>query len=214
MIKKLYDGCFYHVFNKSIANFGIFKNSNNALRFIEILDYYNNINLKKRYSLVKKRKKYKYENILYVKEDSVCKFLAYCIMPDHYHLLIKILSTSIPIFKYISDVENSFTRFFNIKYKRKGPLWQSRFKYVRIRNNEELLHVNRYIHINPTTSYLVDNPVEWKHSSYRDYLKNDQILGKIITEISITDKKLFNKFTVDQIDYQRKLKIIKKRILE
>lgn len=214
MIKKLYDGCFYHVFNKSIANFGIFKNSNNALRFIEILDYYNNINLKKRYSLVKKRKKYKYENILYVKEDSVCKFLAYCIMPDHYHLLIKILSTSIPIFKYISDVENSFTRFFNIKYKRKGPLWQSRFKYVRIRNNEELLHVNRYIHINPTTSYLVDNPIEWKHSSYRDYLKNDQILGKIITEISITDKKLFNKFTVDQIDYQRKLKIIKKRILE
>ncbi|MDO9027805.1 MAG: hypothetical protein Q7U68_02965, partial [Candidatus Roizmanbacteria bacterium] len=46
MKNKFYDNCFYHVFNKSIANFGIFSKPESGLRFINSLDYYNDLKTK------------------------------------------------------------------------------------------------------------------------------------------------------------------------
>ncbi len=168
----------FHVFNKSIANYGIFKDPKNSQRFIEVLDYYNNTNIKKKFSLAKTNKEYLYQNLLLFKKDSLLKFLSFCIMPDHYHLLIKILIDNC-LSKYINDVENSFTRYFNTKFNRKGPLWQSRFQAVRIKNNEQLLHVSRYIHLNPTTANLIDKPENWDFSSYKDIITNPKFLGEI-----------------------------------
>ena len=134
-------------------------------------------------------------------------------MPDHYHLLVKILKERI-FSKYINDVENSFTRFFNIKFERKGPLWQTDFRAVRIKSNEQLLHVSRYVHINPTTSFLVKKPEDWKLSSYRDFINDDKVLSEYINEISIRSGKEYKKFIDDQIDYQRKLKQIRRLTLD
>jgi putative transposase len=92
-------------------------------------------------------------------------------MPDHYHLLLKILKNKY-LSKYISDVENSFTRYFNIRFKRKGPLWQTSFKAVRIKNDQQLLHVSRYIHLNPITANLVNRSEDWKFSSYQDFIND------------------------------------------
>lgn len=206
-------GGIFHVFNKSIANYGIFKDIKNADRFIKALDYYNNITNIKSFSRAIKDKEYTYKNLMYPKEKSLIKFLGYCIMPDHYHLLIKILKENI-FSKYINDIENSFTRYFNIKFNRKGPLWQSDFKAVRIKNNEQLLHVSRYIHLNPTTDYLVDKPEDWRFSSYKDFIFDKIILKNIINEVSISSTFEYQKFSENQIDYQRKLKFIKKLILE
>jgi len=134
-------------------------------------------------------------------------------MPDHYHLLIKILRYNC-LSKYISDIENSFTRYFNLKFSRKGPLWQSTFKAVRIKTNYQLLHTSRYIHLNPTTSNLVIKPEDWQFSSYHKFIKNEKVLQNVVTEISIDKPLLYKKFVEDQIDYQRKLRLIKKMILE
>ena len=98
-------------------------------------------------------------------------------MPDHYHLLLKIIKGDFS--KYLGTVENSYSRFFNLKYNRKGPLWQGSFKAVRIKNNEQLLHVSRYIHINPTTSNLIAKPENWRYSSYKDFIENNEILENI-----------------------------------
>jgi len=116
--------------------------------------------------------------------------------------------------KYISDVENSFSRYFNIKFKRKGPIWQSRFRSVEVKTDEQLLHVSRYIHLNPTTDYLVDKPEDWKFSSYKEYINNDTVLKEQMKEITINNPSLYKKFCEDQIDYQRNLKRIKKLMLE
>jgi putative transposase len=204
----------FHVFNKSIANFGIFKDLDNCQRFIDTLDYYNNIFSKKSLSdYLRINKNFFCSSLLYQKENSHVKFIAYCIMPDHYHLLIKTnQENTFP--KYIADVENSFTRFFNIKFKRKGPLWQSAFKAVRIKNNEQLLHVSRYIHLNPTTNALVDDPKDWRYSSYNEYINNERILKNYANEISINTPVTYKKFVEDRKDYQRKLKMIKKLIFE
>ncbi len=202
----------YHICNKSIANFGILKDPNNANRLIQTLGYYNTINRQQRFSEALKRKKYTPSNLIVPRKDAMIKFLCYCVMPDHYHILIKVLYDDV-FSKFINDVENSFTRYFNIKFKRKGPLWQSRFRAVRIKTNEQLLHVTRYIHLNPTTSELVENPEDWKFSSYRDYIDNNSILD-YLDEISIRSPLRYKRFVEDRKNYQQQLRRIKNLLLE
>jgi len=214
MVDISQENTFYHVFNKSIANYGIFKNPRNCHRILNILSYYNNQISQLSYSkFIKKNKAFTFPNILIFQPNNLTKILSYCIMPDHYHLLIKIsLDQSLP--KFISIVENSFTRYFNVKNNRKGPLWQSRFKSVRIKNQEQLLHVSRYIHLNPVTSFYVDKPEDWEFSSYKYFLKDKFILDEIITEFGNQNIKNYQKFVDDQIDYQRNLKKIKKTLVD
>jgi putative transposase len=210
--KDFKEGLFFHVFNKSIANYEIFNNHENSQRFIEVLDYYNNPKIENKYSIVKKKGLYKYHNLL-LNNKSISKIISYCIMPDHYHLLVKIVMEN-TFSKFISDVENSYTRYFNIKYNRKGPLWQTRFKAIRIKSNEQLLHVSRYIHLNPTTSNLINNPEDWIFSSYKDFITNPHILKIIATEISISNSFYYKKFVENNKKYQRSLKKIKKLLFD
>ncbi len=213
MKQKFKYGEMYHVCNKSIANYSIFQSSWNAQRFIETVDYYNHDSVWTSFSVALKQKnKYQYENILFQKNDALIKILSYCIMPDHYHLLFKVTSEKL-ISKYISDIENSYTRYFNLKHNRKGPLWQSRYRAVPITSNEQLLHVSRYIHLNPTTKGLVDFPEEWKYSSYKDIISSQSILDSLV-EISIQDRKKYKKFVDDNLDYQKSLKRINKALLD
>jgi len=211
---KFLKGSIFHICNKSIANFGIFKDKVNIRRVIYTLDYYNSHKTVESLSdfLSKKRNRSIKVDLLSNKKR-ILKFIAYCIMPDHYHILVKILTNGI-LSKYIGDVENSFTRFFNNKFNRKGPLWQSRFRSVEIKTDEQLLHVSRYIHLNPTTDYLVDKPEDWEFSSYKYYINNNYYLQNVFNEITINNAQTYKKFCEDQIDYQRNLKRIKKLILE
>lgn len=204
----------YHVFNKSIAGYPIFKDLDNSQRFLEGLYYYNNQLAVQSYSrFLEKHEDYQGGNLLIPITDGYVKFLAYCIMPDHYHLLIKITKDN-SLSKLISDIENSFTRFFNIKFKRVGPLWQTCFKSVQIISNEQLLHVSRYIHLNPVTNFLVDKPEDWIFSSYKTIISKPIFLDKYVKEISIDNIQQYKKFTENNIDYQRRLKLIKKLMLD
>ncbi|MDO8611050.1 MAG: transposase [bacterium] len=209
---KMYQGGIYHICNKSIANFGIFQNEFDAQRFRETIDYYNNIRVWTSFSNVLKKGTYEYSNIIYPKNVGIIKILSYCIMPDHYHLLIKVL-TDAKISKYLNDIGNSYSRFFNVKHHRKGPLWQSSYRIKRIETNEQLLHVSRYIHLNPTTSQLVENPEEWKFSSYKDIISDKNVLHQL-NEISIQSTTSFKKFVDDNKDHQIKLKQIKRLLLD
>jgi len=124
-----------------------------------------------KFSVVSKRNTYIYNNLLLPKEESIVKYLTYKIMPNHYHLLVKILKDH-QLSKYVNNFENSFSRYFNIKFDRKGPLWESSFKAVKILTSEQLLHVSRYMHLNSVTAGLVKKPEDWKYSSYKDLITN------------------------------------------
>jgi len=213
MSNRFVQGYFYHIFNKSISNFQIFGRNENKQRFLNVLDYYDKEKINLSFSaFLKDNEKFK-ANILSPKNNSFVKFISYSIMPDHYHLLVKILDDN-KVSKYISDVENSYSRFFNLKLERKGPLWQSRFKAVKIETEEQLLHVSRYIHLNPTTASLVEKPEDWEFSSYRQIITDPFILKEYLKEIPISNNFTYKRFVERNKDYQRKLKLIKKLILE
>ncbi len=202
----------YHIFNKSIENSTIFKNDRDYERFIKAIKFYS-YNYKIKFSRFLRLK----EPIILQKEKSKIEIIAYCIMPTHFHLIItnlysdeKIVST------YEKNLMDSYTRYFNTKYKRKGPLWQSRTKKIYIEKDEYLLHLTRYIHLNPVTAGLVEKPEDWKYSSYYEYISGNENLCnyKKYFPQRYNFSKTYKEFVNDRINYQKELAKIKKIIKE
>lgn len=176
-----------------------------------LLKYYQIVNPALRFSvfveLKNKGKLCQDDNV--AKEDLV-GVIAYCCMPTHVHLILKqIKKSGISIF--MSNVLNSYTRYFNIKMNRRGPLWESRFKSVMVTTDEQLLHLTRYIHLNPTTANLVNEPHDWDFSSYREFLEEVQDEEKVCnysTSLDI-DTEEYKEFVSSRIDIQQELAKIK-----
>jgi len=211
-IENFIEGDIYHVFNKSISNYGIFNDLNNSQRFLNTFHYYNNTSVTICFSDFTKRKVYEYKNVIYQYKNTYCKVLSYCIMPDHYHFLLKLLKSN-KLSKLIGNIENSYTRYFNTKFNRRGPLWQNCFKVVKIRFGDQLLRVSRYIHLNPVVKHLANKPDDWIFSSYKDYITNRTLLENI-SDISIKSTTDYAKYVEDYTNYLKELKDIKKLTLD
>ncbi len=150
--------------------------------------------------------------------SSDVELLEYCLMPNHFHLLLK-QNTDNGISKLMGDFTNSYARYFNIRNNRKGPLFESKFKSIRVESNEQLLHLSRYIHLNPYSSCLVKNVQEietYPYSSLSEYLSpsNDRYCQKEIVLDQFKKIVDYKIFVLNQADYQRKLQEIKYLSLE
>lgn len=94
--------------------------------------------------------------------------IAYCLMPNHFHILMhENGNDGIP--RCMHALQTSFSKAVNEKYNRSGHLFQDSYKKVRIHDNSYLLHLTRYIHLNPVEGGLVSIPEDWIYSSYREY---------------------------------------------
>ena len=123
------------------------------------------------------------------------------------------------ISKFVGDLTNSYTRFFNESSKRKGPIFQGKFRAVRIEDEEQLLHVVRYIHLNPYTSYVlkkINDLPNYPFSSLGEYLgiRDTKIVNTQIVLNNFKTIKSFKTFTFDRADYQRQLQNIKHLLVE
>src|SRR5260221_2766247 len=105
------------------------------------------------------------------------KILAYIVMPNHFHFLLQQISEN-GISIFVSKFTNSYTRYFNTKYDRVGPIFQGVFKAVHIETEEQLLHLSRYIHINAVVSEIITKQelFSFPWSSLPEYKKNKSFL--------------------------------------
>lgn len=143
----------------------------------------------------------------------IVQIIAYCLMPTHTHLILKQFTSS-GISTFIGNILNSYTRYFNVKHHRKGPLWESKFQNVLVESDEQLLHLTRYIHLNPTSASLVKKPQDWKFSSYREYLGETDNPICLLEDLLEFQPKKYKQFVQDRIAYQRELAIIKKQLID
>ncbi|MFH1363856.1 MAG: transposase [Candidatus Omnitrophota bacterium] len=212
---KLVEGEVYHVFSKSIAGFVIFNNDQEFLRFIDTIKYYRVKNPPLKFSIFLRQLKSKNRNKFKANKEKLVEIVSYCLMPTHFHLVLKQLSEK-GTSTFISNLLNSYTRYFNTKHNRKGPLWEGRFKKVLVENDEQLLHLTRYTHLNPTTAYLVDSPKDWQFSSYREYLSVIEEKNKICEyrEFFDINPATYREFVEDSVAYQREAAGIKQLVLE
>jgi len=204
----------YHIFTRSIANFKIFKKEKDFLRIIDMMAFYQRKNKVSFAVFEKNKSKILVENNNR-NNNKIVKIIAYCIMPTHIHLILKQLEEK-GISVFMSNLLNSYTRYFNLRHKRKGPLWESRFKRIHIENDEVLLHLTRYIHLNPVTAYLVEDPIEWKYSSYREYLLQlppEKCICEYKDLLEINPIS-YKRFVEDRASYQRELAKIRHLIAD
>lgn len=149
-------------------------------------------------------------------KDCPVEIIAYCLMPNHWHLLLKQLRDG-GVTDFVQQLSLSYSHFFNTKQERKGPLFQGRFKAYRIETEQQLIHTCRYIHLNPFSSYVVksyDLLLEYPFSSLGEYIgRNDNnycqkedILGLFKSRDD------YLRFVLDNADYQRSLDIIKHQL--
>ena len=118
-------------------------------------------------------------------EPNSFKIHAFCLMPNHFHMLIEQCGDE-SISKLILKISTSFSKYINLKHKRVGYVFQDRFKSVCIETNPQLMLISSYIHMNPVKDSLVDNPEEYKWSSYNDFItdrKNSVLYKQFLTEV-------------------------------
>ncbi|MCX5699553.1 MAG: transposase [Candidatus Omnitrophica bacterium] len=216
----LVTGEVYHIYNKSIAGFTIFNNNHEFQRILTAVRYYT---INKHSSCLARFLELNEEDVGHInalltdylsEKPKLVDIAAYCLMPTHIHLILKQLKEN-GISRFMSNVLNSYTRYFNLKHKRKGPLWEGRFKSKFVETQEQLLHLSRYIHLNPVTAFLIDKPESWQYSSYREYLCFEEVLRicnyNELIDIPPAD---YKKFAEDGVSYQRELAKIKNLIME
>jgi REP element-mobilizing transposase RayT len=103
--------------------------------------------------------------------------IAYCLMPNHYHLLVR-QNADTPAGLLPQHVCNSYTKAYNQRYQRSGTLFEGRYEAILIQQESHLLHLCRYIHLNPVKAGLVAHPAAWDYSNYLEWI--DQRPGTII----------------------------------
>src|SRR5208282_3073025 len=133
-----YPGAVYHVTNRGNEKKAIFKVDQDRETFLDVLAHVN-----KRYNWF-------------------CH--AYCLMDNHYHLLVETLDGNLSI--GMRQLNGVYTQAYNKKCSRTGHLFQGRYKAILIQKDSHLLEVCRYVVLNPVRAGLVEQPGDWKWSSY------------------------------------------------
>lgn len=119
-------------------------------------------------------------------------------------------------FPFSSKTSYSYTKYYNIKYNRVGPLLQGEFKAVLIESDEQLIHVSRYIHLNPIVSFLIKEMNQYRWSSYKEYVGDsaDRICSKESVLGFFKTSTDYEKFISDHISYAQDLELIKHQLLD
>ena len=134
-----YEGAVYHVTSRGNERKQIFKDDQDREMFLNTIK-----NVRERYNLL-------------------CH--AYCLMDNHYHLIIETPEGNLS--RGMRQLNGVYTQMFNNKHKRVGHIFQGRYKAVLIQKESHLLEVCRYVVLNPVRAKKVQKPKEWKWSSYR-----------------------------------------------
>jgi len=206
---------YYHIYNRGVDKRQIFLQDKYYHRFIHDLYEFNDLNIVTNVNwrfndiqhygspapIVKKERK----RLV----DIVC----FCLMPNHFHLILKQLIDN-GISKFMHKLGTGYVNYFNEVQDRTGVLFEGRFKSILIENDEYLMHLSRYIHLNCID--LIDpkwkeNGIKkwgnaneflgsYKWSSYLDYIGKDNVPSVISNEFLLgyfDNRKAYSQFVVN-----------------
>ena len=195
-LEKIYaENTYYHLYNRGVNKQPIFNDKQ---------DYAVFLNLFKRYLGATPAKDQKGREYPWYGDSMVLH--AFCLMPNHFHLLIFQRDKN-AMTDFLRAVNSSYGMYFNNKYKRQGPLFQSRFKASMIDSQTYLDHISRYIHLNPGKGRYQT----WQPSSYQYYagfksspwINTKEIIGMFSSQEAYLD------FVADYGDMHDELDILK-----
>ncbi len=203
------NGYYYHIYNRGVEKRSIFENNRDYGRFIKTIKYYQVEGPKPKLSKFLNSSSFKLKL-----NNKLVEIICYCLMPNHFHFLIKQLKEG-GITEFVSKLSNSYTKYYNTKHTRVGPLLQGEFKAVLVESNEQFIHLSRYIHLNPIASLLVKDLKNFRWSSYEEYINNTQgICFKEEILNSFKTPQDYQQFVLDQVSYAQSLERIKHHLID
>ncbi len=146
---------YYHLYNRGNNHQKVFFNRDNYLFFLQQIRHY----------LLGESGK---NTTALERFTPPVSIIAYCLMPNHYHLLLQPHDDDLSHKMQLFGI--SYTKSINKQQNRVGSLFQGQFQAVLVNQNDYLLHLSRYIHLNPVKAGLVKRAEDWEFSSYREYI--------------------------------------------
>lgn len=138
----------YHTYNRGVEKRLIFGDDKDRFRFVHNLYEMNNSLpvLNNGYWITRDNIEVQLQYMQ--KRDKLVEILAFCLMPNHYHLLLRQVQEG-GVVKFMQKLGTAYTNYFNLRNERVGPLFQGRFKAVLVREDSHFRHLYNYIHMNP-----------------------------------------------------------------
>jgi|WetSurMetagenome_2_1015567.scaffolds.fasta_scaffold597378_1 putative transposase len=161
-------GLYFHIYNRGVGKSRIFKDDRNYEFFLGRMSKY---------------------------LDPSLPIIAYCLMPNHFHFLLR-QDAPRRLSNYMGLVCKSYVLAFNKCFERSGHLFEGKYKLRHVDEEGYLLHLSRYIHLNPVRARLAKHAEDWPYSSCREYygLRENRIVccGPILQEFG--DSEGYKKF--------------------
>ncbi|MDT0691514.1 transposase [Salegentibacter sp. F188] len=142
-MEKLENDFFYHIYNRGNNKQDLFLEEENYLHFLKLLK----------------------THLL-----PVADVYSYCLLKNHFHILVRIKEEAVHPSKNLSNLFNAYTKALNKKYNRTGSLFQRPFKRKRLTNEDYLKQLIVYIHLNPEAHNLIDDFQDYPYSSFLSLL--------------------------------------------
>lgn len=170
----------YHIIIRGINRENIFLDNSDKRKFLK--------------EIKRTKEMYKYE------------ILAYCLMNNHVHLLVK--DDNQKISRIMQSINISYAKYFNLKYERVGHVFQNRFFSKSVETEKYLLTVQRYIHQNPEIANI-QKTERYVWSSYKEYITgeklcNTKLILDFFKEKGKDEMKEFEKFTLNISENNKK----------
>lgn len=220
-IKQFVENSYYHIYNRGVEKRLIFIDEKDYVVFLSYLKEYllpkNELGLREELTNANSSPEQKAYAIKMLRMNNFAdtiQLLAYCLMPNHFHLLVKqSLPTSID--SLMNSLCTRYSMYFNRRHKRIGHLFQGTYKAVLVQSEAQLLHLSRYIHKNP---FLKGVPLQsYSYSSYSDYLgkTNTQWVepSDIMNNFASSEFNSYQNF-VESVDDANSIDFVKELILD
>ena len=168
-------GRYYHVYNRGCNREAIFANDRNYLFLLRrVKSFLSNYPL---------------------------SMVAYCLMPNHYHLLLRPEEDG-ALSPFVQRLFSSYTQAFNKQQRRSGTLFEGRAKSVLVDADEYVLHLCRYIHLNPVKAGLVADPGEWPYSNYLEWVerRRGNLVDRAFVRGYFATPDAYEAFVMDEVE--------------
>jgi putative transposase len=189
---------FYHLYARGINRQKIFRDQADFVKFLQLFERY--LSLQETKSSA---------GVSFPNYYNRLELLAFCLMPNHFHLLIYQRQPGV-MSQFMRSLLTSYSMYFNKKYKRTGPLFESRYKASLISDDAYLEHISRYIHLNPRNwqTYEYSSLPYYLHQISDEWIRPGHILSQFVTPAE------YVQFMEDYVRHKEMLDILKHELAD
>ena len=208
-----YPGGYFHVYNRGVAKQPLFLDTHDYRHFLETLSFYLDSTQIRRLSKTGAKDR----RLLFAVQpiDPLVTVVAYCLMPNHFHLVLR-EEREKGVSTYMQRAMNSYTRAFNTKYRRVGTVFQGVFSAVGVSSDQQLLHVCRYVYLNPVVARMVHSAADYRWSSFAQLMSESEsrlVDSQILLGIA-GGRDQYKDFVNDYASYAQELGALKSLLIE